>query len=158
MQRSCITQCWYKKNWLMYSIYMLPQFTSIHSYAYTHISYHNLGADSIKKYTYQYRKSHCGDKTILRPSYLHNGITYTDKMTSLYWIRALGADSILRHHLTRVGNPMVEIRRYYSPLISKMIFLLLVRQPLYIGSARCFIPPVYMRTLLPEAGISGWDK
>ena len=38
--------------------------------------------------SYQYRKSHCGDKTILRPSYLHNGISYTGKMTSLYWIRA----------------------------------------------------------------------
>ena len=32
-----------------------------------------------------YRKSHCGDKTILRPSYLYNGIFYT----SLYWIGAL---------------------------------------------------------------------
>ena len=39
--------------------------------------------------SYQYRKSHCGDKTLLRPSYLHNGISYTGKMTSLYWIRAL---------------------------------------------------------------------
>ena len=38
---------------------------------------------------YQYRKSHCGDKTISRLSYLHNGISYTGKMTSLYWIRAL---------------------------------------------------------------------
>ena len=37
--------------------------------------------------SYQYRKSHCGDKTIWRPSYLHNGISYTGKMTSLYWIR-----------------------------------------------------------------------
>ena len=37
--------------------------------------------------SYQYRKSHCGDKTILRPSYLHNGISYTYKMASLYWIR-----------------------------------------------------------------------
>ena len=37
---------------------------------------------------YQYRKSHCGDKTILRSSYLHNGISYTGKMSSLYWIRA----------------------------------------------------------------------
>ena len=27
-------------------------------------------------------------KTILRPSYLHNGIFYTGKMTFLYWIRA----------------------------------------------------------------------
>ena len=39
---------------------------------------------------YQYRKSHCGDKTILRPSYLHNRISYTGKITSLYWIRAQG--------------------------------------------------------------------
>ena len=38
--------------------------------------------------SYQYRKSHCGDKTILRPSYLHNGISYTGKTISLYWIGA----------------------------------------------------------------------
>ena len=37
--------------------------------------------------SYQYRKSHCADKTILVSSYLHNGIYYTGKMTSLYWIR-----------------------------------------------------------------------
>ena len=43
---------------------------------------------NIKMSSYQYRKSHCGDKTILRPSYLHNGISYTSKMSSLYWIRA----------------------------------------------------------------------
>ena len=47
---------------------------------------------NIKMTSYQYRKSHCGDKTILRPSYLHNGISYTGKTTSLYWIGAL-ADS-----------------------------------------------------------------
>ena len=39
--------------------------------------------------SYQCRKSHCGDKTILRPSYLHNEIAHTGKMTSLYWIRTL---------------------------------------------------------------------
>ena len=39
--------------------------------------------------SYHYRKSHCGDKTILRPSYLHNGISYTGKTTSLYWIGTL---------------------------------------------------------------------
>ena len=33
---------------------------------------------NIKMTSYQYRRSHCGDKTILRPSYLHNGISYTD--------------------------------------------------------------------------------
>ena len=44
---------------------------------------------NIKISSYQYRKSHCGDKTVVRSSYLHNGISYTGKMTSLYWIRAL---------------------------------------------------------------------
>ena len=48
---------------------------------------------NIKMTSYQYRKSHCGDKTILRPSYLHNGISYTGK-TSSYWI---GAQVISSH-------------------------------------------------------------
>ena len=43
---------------------------------------------SIKMPSYQYRKTHCGYKTILRTSYLHNGIFHTCKMTSLYWIGA----------------------------------------------------------------------
>ena len=38
--------------------------------------------------SYQFWKSHCGDQTILRQSYLHNGISYTGKTTSLYWIGA----------------------------------------------------------------------
>ena len=42
---------------------------------------------NIKMTSYRYRKSHCGDKTVVRSSYLHNGISYTGKMTSLYWIR-----------------------------------------------------------------------
>ena len=46
---------------------------------------------NIKMSSYQYRKSHCGDKTVVRSSYLHNGISYTGKMTSLYWIGAQGA-------------------------------------------------------------------
>ena len=66
--------------------------------------------------SYQFRKSHCRDKTILRSSYLHNGISYTGyswildtpililrssylhngisytgKMPSLYWISPLFA-------------------------------------------------------------------
>ena len=36
--------------------------------------------------SYQYRKSHCGDKTVVRSSYLRNGISYTGKMSSRYWI------------------------------------------------------------------------
>ena len=43
----------------------------------------------IKMSSYQYRKSHCGDKTIWRLPYLHNEISYAGKTPSLYWIRAL---------------------------------------------------------------------
>ena len=43
---------------------------------------------NIKMSPYRYRKSHCGDKTVIRSSYLHNGISYTGKMSSLYWIGA----------------------------------------------------------------------
>ena len=42
-----------------------------------------------KMTSYQYRKFHCGDKTILRPSYLHNWISHTGKISSFYLIRAL---------------------------------------------------------------------
>ena len=35
------------------------------------------------------KEIHCRDKTILRPSYLHSGIAYTGKMSSLHWIKAL---------------------------------------------------------------------
>ena len=41
---------------------------------------------NIKMSSYQYRKSHCWDKTVVRSSYLHNGISYTGKISSLYWI------------------------------------------------------------------------
>ena len=53
---------------------------------------------NIKMLSYQYRKSHCGDKTILLPSNLHNGISYTCKTTSLYWIFFC---------TTKTGNVMV---------------------------------------------------
>ena len=42
---------------------------------------------NIKMSSCQYRKSHCGDKTVVRSSYLHNEISYTGKMASLYWFR-----------------------------------------------------------------------
>ena len=34
---------------------------------------------NIKILSYQYWKSQCGDKTVIRSSYLHNGSSYTDK-------------------------------------------------------------------------------
>ena len=48
---------------------------------------------NIKMLSYQYRKSHCGDKTVVRSSYLHNRISYTGKMTYLHWIGALDISS-----------------------------------------------------------------
>ena len=36
------------------------------------------------KRSYQYRKFHCVDETVIRLSCLHNGISYTGKMISLY--------------------------------------------------------------------------
>ena len=67
---------------------------------------------NIKMSSYQYRKSHCGDKTILRPSYLHNGISFTGKMTHLYWIRALvpnWCQAIINHHAISIFNFQVAI-------------------------------------------------
>ena len=50
--------------------------------------------------SYRNRNPHCGDKTILRPSfpsYLQNVIDCTGKTTSLYWTRAqVVTDIILR--------------------------------------------------------------
>ena len=51
---------------------------------------------NIKMTYYQYRKSHCGDKMVVRSSYLHSGISYTGKMTSLYWIGALDCTMPIR--------------------------------------------------------------
>ena len=55
--------------------------------------------------SYQYRKSHCGDKAILQLSYLHNGIAYTGKMTPLYWISPwLTKDTLMPHSMGDLWN------------------------------------------------------
>ena len=62
---------------------------------------------NIKMTSYQYRKSHCGDKTVVRSSYLHNGISYAGKMTSLYWIRAQAVtviETVLLHKNESKGH------------------------------------------------------
>ena len=75
---------------------------------------------NIKTPSYQYRKSHCGDKTILRPSYLHNGISYTGKMASLYWIRALAPVplSIFRTNSKFDENSERSSFKYVRPIIT----------------------------------------
>ena len=70
---------------------------------------------NIKMSSYQYRKSHCGDKTILRPSHLHNGIYYTGKTTSLYWIWALDLSWIICLKLTAGSPNKVQQRRMIFP-------------------------------------------
>ena len=50
---------------------------------------HNAGHAlfNIKMMSYQLnKKSFCGDKMILWPSYHHNGVSYTGKTSSLYWM------------------------------------------------------------------------
>ena len=44
---------------------------------------------NIKMSSYQFRISHCGDKMVIKSSYLYNGISYTGKMTSLHWFDPL---------------------------------------------------------------------
>ena len=67
---------------------------------------------NIKMLSYQYRKSHCGDKTVVRSSYLHNGISFTGKMSSLYWIRALGTWLLLCQNI-RVPAKLQQGRRQH---------------------------------------------
>ena len=50
------------------------------------------------KMSYQYRKSHCGDKTVVRSSYLRNGISYTGKIASLYWFSPQEAQTAPQLH------------------------------------------------------------
>ena len=64
------------------------------------------GHPIIKMSSYQYRKSHCGDKTVVRSSYLHNGISYTGNILN----QAPEGISIWRCHLTKIGIPMLKIR------------------------------------------------
>ena len=51
---------------------------------------------NIKMSSDRYRKSHCGDKTVVGSSYLHNGISYTGKMSSSYWIGALNPTTVVQ--------------------------------------------------------------
>ena len=62
---------------------------------------------NIKMLSYQYRQSHCGDKTVVRSSYLHNGISYTGKMTFLYWIRALDLYTQQWCHMSDAASPII---------------------------------------------------
>ena len=69
---------------------------------------------NIKMSSYQYRKSHRGDKTFLRPSYFHNGISYTGKTTFLYWIWDLMAIAVYDAIQCRQGKYSLWRFTYYK--------------------------------------------
>ena len=78
------------------------------------------------KMSYQYRKSHCGDKTVVRSSYLHNGISFTGKMASLYWISPLVVGG-LTTRWTEAQNNMLSLRMLASHLcFTKKLWINLV--------------------------------
>ena len=79
----------------------------------------------IKMSSYQCRKSHCGDKTVVRSSYLHNGIFFTRKMASLYWISLQIAtlkgyvDNIVLKHLASLTYCFIQSNFTSSPNINQ---------------------------------------
>ena len=68
--------------------------------------------------SYQYRKFHCGDKKVVRPSPLHNGISYIGKTTSLYWIRA---QEVIQW---QVGEVTLLPKNYVNSIIADALLLL----------------------------------
>ena len=74
---------------------------------------------NIKMSSYQYSKSHCGDKTVVRSSYLHNGISYTGKMSSLYWIRALDHWTASQNVSARDPHWLLGMLNFMATLVPK---------------------------------------
>ena len=68
----------------------------------------NIRAMIKKMSSYQYRKSHRADKTVIRLSYLHNGISPESKMSSMYRTR---------NHLYGLTCTAMEIRRLLLHMI-----------------------------------------
>ena len=95
--------------------------------------------------SYQYRKSHNGDKTILWPSYLHNGISYTGKIT-LYWIRAKLVMCILQCYFT--GTTAIIKLIYWELYITKQAY---VKQWRILHEINCILHAAWhlTRPLLP---------
>ena len=65
--------------------------------------------------SYRYRESQCGDRTVPRSSYLHNGTSYTGKMVSLSWIRA---QVVIMNGRSRFLRPSDSI---FTPSINRLI-------------------------------------
>ena len=111
------------------------------------------GPDNIKMIFYQYRKSHCGDKMVIRSSYLHNGISYTGKVTSLYWIRGAFQKRIWALNTLRPR----QNGRHFPDYIFKCILLnenvwITIKNPLK------FVPKGPINTIPALVQIMAWRR
>ena len=80
---------------------------------------------NIKMSSYQYRESHCEDKTVMRSSYLHNGNSSTGKMASLYWINPLiTSGSLIDQFLSQWGKGL-HIWFYVTCCYSWAIYIII---------------------------------
>ena len=99
--------------WYMYTIYnMFNQWIFLlKSISSTFHHFRDLPGPWFNKKmsSYQYRKSHCGDKTVVRSSYLHNGISYAGKMTSFYWISPQKCKSFIHSPYTNVKSSQARL-------------------------------------------------
>ena len=112
---------------------------------------------NIKMPSYQSRKYHCGDKTILRPSYLHNGISYTGKTTSLYWIGALwciypNKHAIIYQHYMGSGPVPACLQHLYLWWVKSTLFyiktirLKLLQTPMFIDQSDNHHPLIFIKS------------
>ena len=73
---------------------------------------------NIKMLSCQYRKYHCGYKTVIWSSYLHNGMSNAGKMSSLYWIRALVLCNWVDLLLDRTGRDVLLNQTLFDVMFS----------------------------------------
>ena len=76
----------------------------------------------MKMPSYQHKKSHCGDKTVVRSSNLHKGFSYTVQMSFLYWIRAQARLCHVYRPDACVCNKCIFILPRVSNYLSKCIY------------------------------------
>ena len=112
--------------------------------------------------SHQKRKSHCGDKTILWPSYLHNGISYTGKMTSLHWIGAQSTKAYSQKpqfrtaELTYILSRVVRLLHQSLGMLYKLFHVSIAAGVLW-GTRGMFnsIPQLFVNVLMMEPTYPG---
>ena len=101
--------------------YLLPSLYQMHQSASEENTLRSGAWFNIKMLSYQCRKSHSRDKTVVRSSYLHDEIFFTGKMESWYWSKSLHSgklennslrpsDTIWRH---RSGSTLAQVMAYF---------------------------------------------